>query len=147
MSDEITPPEESQTPVTPEEVDPVDALIKEFQNSEQEIELEEVPFSIKKKDGTVVKYVVRELDGTKRKAYLTLQSGQAKVSKGEISGFGDVGSAEVKLVSMSVWGSNGMPVKDSEVLSWGSKLIGKIAKIAGRISGLDNKAEARAKNS
>lgn len=146
MSDELPPEAAPETQPEEKEVDPVEDLIAGFRDSVQEVELEEVSFFVKGKEGNV-KYLIRELDGTKRKQYLTYQSGQAKIAKGEVSGFGDVGMAEIKLVSMSVWGSNGLPVKESVILTWGSKLINRIAKIAARISGLDNKAEARAKNS
>lgn len=141
-------PEEIETPVTitPVKTDAVEDLIASLDSEVFSSELEEHPFKIKGKEG-VVEYTIRELDGEQRGNYVNLQASMAKFGPdGKIAGMKYNKDLEVKLAAMSLIGPDGKLMPESFVSKLPGKLLKKITSIAARISGLDDKAEERAKN-
>lgn len=148
MSDETetTQPEETQAPKVPE-VDPVDALIDSLADTEYSLDLEEVIIKIKNKAGVLVVYTIRELTGDGRNEYMNFQAMKARYgSDGKVSGIKDIKGLETRLAALSLFGPDNKPVTEKELAAFPGKLLKKIAMIASRISGLDDKAEQRAKN-
>lgn len=130
------------------EKDEVELLLESLATEEHLLTLEEHPFKVKGPDGTVVSYKLREMDANRRGQYLSYQAGIAKLgAKGNVVGFGDIKGMEIKAVELSVFDKDNIPLPYPVIAAFPGKLINKLAKIALRISGLDEGAEARAKNS
>lgn len=143
-AEEIEIPEVQITPV---KSDPVEDLIASLDTEVFDSSLETLPFKIKTKDG-VVEYKIRELDGDQRSDYVNLQASMAKFGgDGKIVGMKYNKDMDIKLAAMSLVGPDGNLVSEAFVRKLPGKLLKKITSIAARISGLDDKAEERAKNS
>lgn len=146
--------EETETPdvpeitITPVKPDPIELLIASLGNKVFESNLDELPISIKEKDGSIGKYKIRELDGDQRAEYVNFQASMMRFGPdGKPTSMKYIKEAETKLACMSLIGPDGKLVSSAYINKLPGKLLKSITSIAARISGLDDKAEERAKNS
>lgn len=147
MSDEN---EQLPVPTVPAKAeDAIDLLIQKLDEHVFDLNSEEYPIKIKHKDGTIHPYVIRELGSEARETYLDFQAGKAKYSgKGEVTGIKDIKGLEIKLVAACLFDDMGGSVNENVIrATFPGKTTKMLSAIAARISGLDQQAEARAKNS
>lgn len=137
------------TPPTPESPkrDFVQEMIDGLADQVFSSELAEYPVKIKMGD-SVLEYRLRELNGDQRSDYTSFQASKAKIGPdGKVIGIKDYKGFEIKALSMSLYGPDGKLVPEVIIGKLPAKLIKNLAAIVLRISGLDDKAEERAKNS
>lgn len=127
--------------------DLAESLLEKLDDLEFSLDLAEYPVKIKDKDGKVSVFRIVELDQAKREEYMDFQAKKAKYTDGKVSGLKDIKGMDSKLVSLSLVGPDGSNVPEAVVLTWPGSLARKLAAVAARISGLDEKAEQQAKNS
>lgn len=150
-----TPPDVAPAaPVVPAvKIDPIDLLLQELQSNEQSLQLFSMDIPIKNQqaepDGTfkVSIYKLRELDSRARDTYMDFQTAKAKIADGKVVGVTNSKNMEIKLVGLSLFGPDGSVVPEAVIAKWPGSFIHKLFQASLRISGLDDKAEERAKNS
>lgn len=150
MSHETEP--QDLTPETPQEKpkeDPIDQLIKGLSEHKFTRKSLEYPITIEDKDGKPEKFILRELGAEAREEYMNFQAQKAKYgADGKVTGIKDIKGLEIKLVAASLFDLKGANVNEQVIrATFPGSLTKQLASIAARISGLDEKAEDRAKNS
>jgi hypothetical protein len=151
MSDEYEDkpdaPEFAPEKPDPNKPDRVDDMLASLETEEHTLGLEEHHFKLKNKEGQVEIWTIRELDGEGRGEYSDYQAKRTKFDfeTGKPTGIKDTKGLEIKLVSLCLFDPRGIQADEKMVSKFPGKLIKKLAFIAARISGLDEKAEARAK--
>lgn len=107
----------------------------------------EYKFSLKNKDNSIDKYVMREVDGKTRDIYLTEMSGRFDAEGKRIKNI--VGVPEMLLgrcIYKILADGTEEAVKPDVISSWPSSLREKLHEKATKLSGLDKEAETDAKN-
>lgn len=147
MSAEEIPELDPATPPEPVR-DSVQEMLDNLASEKFSLRLEEYEIPIEDKDGKVTIYKLRELDGEQRSDYINFQASKAKYgADGKVTGIKDFKGIETKIVSMCLYDPDGKLVTEAFLNKVPGRLIKKLSALALRISGLDEKAEERAKNS
>lgn len=106
----------------------------------------EEPIEIEDLDGTVKSYIVREITGPQRAAYMGNVVGRTKIDgEGNPIGMKDMTGLQETLIAMSLFDDKNLPVPMKMIEDMPSTSIGGLFEIAQRISGLDKKANDREK--
>lgn len=110
-------------------------------------EQEDFPVTITKKDGTVKKYVIRELKGAGRNQYLTNVTKRFKTDEHGNTFIQDYNGLEASLLTKCMYdAATNKPVTIEEVDNIPATFLSTIFDKAKVLTGLDKEAEAEAKN-
>lgn len=103
-----------------------------------DLERVEVPVELRSQDGTVQKYVLKELDGEGSVRYSTQRASVIKRdAKGEIVELlPEFHSLEPFLVSLCLYDSEDKLVPESTIRSWKAQVQGRLYRTAREISGM-----------
>ena len=105
--------------------------------------LAEIKVKIDNKD-----YTVRELCGKLRDDYMNLNAKRitVDVNTGKAQAIKDFSNYESELVALSLFDDKGEAVTLEKINSWPASVVGKLHRLARKVSGLDKSAEKIAKN-
>lgn len=103
---------------------------------------------VRKEDGTLAEYKIKEMTGTDRDKYLNSMSGKMKTdSTGKATGVRDFTGIMTSLIARCLFDEIGKPVSDSFISSWPSSAQKKVFERCQAINGLgDEKNVETAKN-
>lgn len=109
------------------------------------LDREEIEVNLKQKDvATPRECVLREMDGHERDAYLNSQRSKIAQDTRNLKDFNDV---QTSLIAQSLYDkSSNEKVSVADIRKFPSKLQSSLYKLCVQINGLDDKAEAEAKN-
>jgi hypothetical protein len=112
------------------------------------LKLKEELVDIEDKDGLVVTYVVREMDGPLLEEFMASGSSRMKLdAKGNAVGVKNMKGINADLISRHLFRqSDNMQVTAETVKSWPSSVQLGLAKLCAELSGLSEKALEEAKN-
>jgi hypothetical protein len=140
-------------PPDPNAKDQVDELLAKLNTTTFSLRREEHKFQIKDANEKIWNYILYEANDEARSTYMDFSAKMSKLKddgagKVKFDGIRDIRGQHRKLVSLCCVcvESNKAPTEE-ELKQWPGKLVTQLHDIIARISGLDNKAEARAKNS
>lgn len=115
---------------------------------EFDLTLNEYPVKLKDKDGNVKEYILREMDGKARDAYLTNMSGRMTVKADGKTTVSNFNGLQASLITRCLFDKEGKQVPDTEIQSWPSRVQTLIHKECQEICGLnlDEEDEEAVKN-
>lgn len=155
MSDEETV-EEKETAAAvaiasgvPEDEETVEeeSVTKVSRVTEFSLELAEIEITLTEKNGDVIKAYLRELVGTERDAYLTGLGNRMKYKGGEVSGFTTFEGHQANLLVLCLYeNETDKRFAFKRIQAFPAKVQETLFKMAQEMSGLDLKAEEKAKN-
>lgn len=122
------------------EVDDTEELIFDLQVTREE------PFKVKNKDGTITKYVVRELDGGGGETFQNAQLNCVKgIDKGgSFKSVSGLGSLEPLLVSLSTYVVETNKLVPIDIVkTWPKKMVTRLYDIAQELSELNTKDDKK----
>lgn len=107
----------------------------------------EIPFKIKKKDGRVVEYILREMMGPALGEWQTYDAGRMKLNKRRIEmapdAFKKYAATLIGLCAFELPANSPVPVK--EIMGWKSSIITKLFETAQTMNGLNDEGKEQAK--
>lgn len=114
---------------------------------EFELVLKEWPFSLKDKEGKVQNYVIREMDGEKRDAYLN-QSNPAVVKdeQGNAVSVRNFTGINSTLLALCTFDAGNVLVPFAALQSWPARILRELFKQAVEINGLGEPEKEREKS-
>ena len=100
-----------------------------------------------KEGGQEKLYTLQELTGSERDKYLNFMKGRMKVnSDGTRGGIDDFNGLQARLLSMTLKDPEGKLVPEEVLQKWPARVQTLLFKESQKLSGLDDKAEEKAKN-
>ncbi len=115
--------------------------------SEYSIACDEEEIVLTGKDGKKLELVMRELDNAGREAYLSNVTKRMKTNSQGVQTLDDVGGLQSSLLTKCLfWQGTDKPVEVKEIQSWKAKTVQTLFEKAQRMAGLNEGAEAEAKN-
>jgi hypothetical protein len=143
MNDETTDLKEATPEAEPEkakepEYDPNTAV--------HDLVLRNEPFKVRGKDGVVTTFIIWELTGPERDAYMSDSAKKSRFTEtGKFAGFKDFKGSESDLLCRCVKLENGQRLTDSVFASWPARVQSIAYERACILSGFDKKAKEAAK--
>lgn len=114
---------------------------------EIDIDVEERPVKVKRKDGTEKNYVLRELTGRQRGQYLNGMNSRLQVSQdGKVTGIKDFIGMEASLLNKCLYNDENKLVTDNELQELPARVLRKLFEAAQVLSGLNTDSAKEVKN-
>lgn len=112
-----------------------------------DIDLQEQPVIVKRKDGTVKNYVLRELTGKQKGQYLNGMNTRLSISEdGKVTGIKNFDGIETSLLCRCLYNEEGKLVSESELQELPARVLKQLFDAAQTLSGLNKEGTDKAKN-
>lgn len=110
------------------------------------LELAEQSVSLKTKDGSAKKYVLRELTAKQRGTYLNSMQNRIIFTDGKVTGIKDFDGLEASLLSRCLYDESNKLVSMSDLEEFPGRVLKKLFEAAQLISGLNEEGVKQVKN-